>query len=262
MVEEVKEVGVDVVEEVKSEEVKAPKRSRTNYNDIRSELDKPRDERKETFQTRNGTFKVGRRYHLTDVDKAKILDKHEKMGCGDIINPLMLRIGPYWSAVEALIRLGADEWHNMKPIHDKMQEIMTPLPKKTKDAEGKVFMTNLWDHFMNKTPRKDAVKPRDGIGKIKQNFEVLQRLPWKMVDGVITPNGENNPYGLKLAQFLMSIDMRYVSVPGCPEQIPQICLNTGWDDEGNVVPLKAVKVKKSKKSKVEVEETSPSGEAI
>ena len=115
--------------------------------------------------------------------------------------------------------------------------------EKTKKDGGKTVQTNAWDDFYNKKPR-DAASPKDGLGRIKQNFSVLQRLP--------KPGGsEKNPYGLKLAQFGMTVDIKTEDEHGL--RVPYFMLNTSWDDDDKgttVVPMKPSRRSKAKTVKI------------
>lgn len=164
-----------------------------------------------------------RRYHLTNEEKINIIE--EAKALGRVANPLKGRIGAYWGSVEALIELGADEWHSLKKVALKMQEIMSGI-EKFKKSGGKTVQTNAWDEFYNKTKRDGASRPKDGLGRIEQNFKVLQRLPR-------AGKFEKNPYGLKLAQFGMCIDIQYREL-GENIHVPYFRLRTGgpFDDDG------------------------------
>jgi len=193
------------------------KRKTVNYNDIK---------KKDSSLSRN--------YELPSEQIAKI--RAEAKAAGTTENPLGNRNGAYWGSVQSLIDLGIDKFHRITDIRDKMQEIMSCIEKTKKDA-GKTVKTNAWDDFYNKKPR-DASKPKDGVGRIKQNFSVLQRLPK-------FGGNEKNPYGLKLAQFGMTIDIEYKDEHGV--QVPYFKLNTSWDDDPdgtNVQPLKPSRRKK------------------
>jgi hypothetical protein len=190
---------------------------KTCYLDRLSEAEKRFSERAK-IQGRNGD-EVQRKYHLTLEEK--VILQTEAISTGGVVNPLKNRIGAYWGQVESLILLGADEWHSLKKIRDKMQEVLSAIPKKKKRlATGKVIETDAWTDFYGKEGREGASKPKDGMGRIESNFKVLQRLPREGKE-------ENNPYGLKLAQFGMCIDIEYREV-SAGVYLPFIRLNTSW----------------------------------
>jgi hypothetical protein len=202
----------------------------TSYCDIRSEAEKKFRDRKR-IEGRNGEGYI-RKYHLTDDERVKLVS--EAAATGGVINPLKNRVGAYWGQVEALIQLGANEFHSLKKIRDKMQEILSGMPKKKKQA-GKVTETDAWTDFYGKKSRDGAAKPKDGLGRIEQNFKVLQRLPRAGKD-------EKNPYGAKLAQFGMTVDIEYrEAVAGSGMFLPFVSLNTThapWTDLDNPPQVK------------------------
>lgn len=191
-----------------------------SYNDFRAEVEKPYQERRKLLTGRALKETTPRKYHLRDDERVAMLA--EASATGGVINPLRNRVGAYWGQVEALIQLGANEYHSLKAIRDKMQEIMCVIPKKKKIG-GKVVETTLWSDFFDKRSRDGASKPKDGMGRVEQNFKVLQRLPRP-------GKREKNPYGLKLAQFGMCVDMEYREVAE-GIWLPFVRLNTGWQPD-------------------------------
>jgi len=190
-------------------------RKRSCYLDNLSEAEKPFKDRKK-IRGRDGETTI-RKYHMTSAERKRLIA--EAAASGGVVNPLKGRVGAYWGQVEALILLGANEWHSLKKIATKMEEVMSAKPKK-KEIGGKTVETTLWADFFDKPSRNGASKPKDGMGRIEQNFKVLQRLPRP-------GKAENNSYGIKLAQFGMCIDMEYREVsPGIC--LPFVKLNTGW----------------------------------
>jgi hypothetical protein len=210
-----------------------------NYNAIRDDVVKPFSERK-SIVGRGSNSTVPRRYHLTDEECKALLEEAKALGLS-CVNPLSGRTGTYWAQVQSLIDLGVDEYHSLKAVRDRMEVIMAAIPKEVKRGDKKVA-SNLWIEFYERRSKAGAAKARSGDGKIEQNFEVLQRLPRVDEKGV---NREHNPYGLKLAQFNMSVDIEYRVVEEGVEPIPYFCLNTKWADEASVSP-KRVKPKKKK----------------
>ena len=218
------ETDVDIT----SEAQRAP---RPSYVKLWREAEKPFAERQK-IHGRNGDSAL-RKYHLTEEDKQNLLT--EAAATGGIVNPLKNRVGAYWGAVEALILLGANEFHSLKKIRDKMQEVMSVIPKKREMDGGKVIDTDAWTDFYGKPGRPGAAKPKDGMGRIEQNFKVLQRLPREGKE-------EANSYGAKLAQFGMCIDIEYREVTPSIF-LPFVRLNTThipWtnlDEYPQLVPL-------------------------
>jgi len=196
-----------------------------SYNHWRTEAEKPFKDRKKVVGKRGET--IVRRYHFRSDQIAQL--KADAAATGGIINPLKNRIGAYWASVEALILLGINDWHSLKKIVDKMQEVMSAMPKKRK-VSGKIADTDAWSDFISKPSRDGSSSVAAYLRKIEQNFRVLQRLP--------RPNKEEcNPYGIKLAQFGMCIDIEYRVVEGCGDPLPYFRLNTTWtpDDTGLLV---------------------------
>ncbi len=206
------------------------KKKPINYNDIKDK-----------------DSKATRCYHHNPDQIEKI--KKEAESQGRVPNPLGNRNGAYWGSVEALILLGTDQWHKLSDIRDKMQEIMEAIPKVKKDA-GKTVQTNAWDDFYNKKSRA-ATNPKDGLGRIAQNFSVLQRLPKP-------GKNEKNPYGLKLAQFGMTIDIKYEEQHGV--EVPYFMLNTSWDQDMDGTTVKPLKPSRRRKRKPKAETESQSAD--
>lgn len=219
-------------------------RKRTNYNEHRVDAEKPFKERKKILG-RDGETPL-RKYHMTAEERQLLIS--EAAATGGVVNPLKGRVGAYWGQVEALILLGVNEYHSLKKVAGKMEEIMSAMPK-TKLVAGKKVETTLWAEFYEKPSRDGATKPKDGMGRILQNFQVLQRLP--------KPDRfENNPYGIKLSQFGMCIDIENREVsPGIA--IPFIRLNTQWpEDESGVIvkpitPERKRRTRKAEKAEIE-----------
>lgn len=226
---------------------------KTNYNAIRSEVEKPFGERSQVPSGRNGGMTTLRKYHLTDAEKTKIVERHKALGGGDIVNPLAGRSGVYYAQVEALIRLGINKWHSHKVIRDMMEKIMSGITKKRKRGED-VIETDAWTDFYGKAGRDGAEKPKDGDGKIIQNFKVLQRLP--------KPDGrERNPYGLKLAQFCMCVDIEFRAVAEGIDPIPHFRLNTEWENEEDVLPTYSNPTGRKRRKKAEKQDDSDDASA-
>ena len=233
--------------EEQSQETVAQAEIRRGYNAKREETEKPYRERK-AVEGRNGST-VQRKYHLTTEQKAAMIDA--AAATGTTVNPLQGRAGAYWGQVQALIELGINEYHSLKKIRDKMEEIMSAIPKK-KVRGGKTIETTLWADFYDKPKREGAAKPKEGIGRIEQNFKVLQRLP-REEEG----KEENNPYGYKLAQFGMCIDIEYrVAVEGM-DPLPYFRLNTTHAPSEDATGIKPIYInpnssRRGKKAKAAV----------
>ncbi len=230
------------ITEGSEDDILVSERKRTNYNEHREDAEKPFKERKR-IQGRDGETPL-RKYHMTAEERKVLIS--EAVATGGTVNPLKGRVGAYWGQVEALILLGINEYHSLKKVADKMEEVMSAMPK-TKMIAGKKVETNLWAEFYEKPSRDGATKPKDGMGRILQNFQVLQRLPQP-------DRFENNPYGIKLSQFGMCIDIENREVsPGI--EIPYVRLNTSWPEDEAGVIVKPIMPKGKRRRKVKAEKT-------
>ena len=207
------------------------------YQSLRSEVEKPYRDRRELGVGRSGRAVKPRKYHFTPQEKRELTAAAEQLGRKEI-NPFMKRVGLYYAQVESLIQLGADDWHSAKAVFNKTREILESI-KNEKTGE------TAWDKACGRKSKENAAKPKSIHGKVETNFEVLQRLP---------KNGkaERNPYGAKLAQFGMAVDIEYrkIEMPGISSaDLPPVAhyrLNTKtwneWDPtEGDcpVVPMRS-----------------------
>lgn len=97
--------------------------------------------------------------------------------------------GMYRYQVHVLYKMGINEWHNLIDYVKKLKEYVSSLKCLDEDFNNK------WDKFEN----RDNVSEfggKDFVGKIKDNFMLLQRL------------GGFNPYGYKLHQVGAAIDCK------------------------------------------------------
>lgn len=175
-----------------------------------------------------------RKYHFSAEEKKRLLTEADTLGT--TVNPLQNRRGVYWGQIQAIIELGVDEYHSPKAIRDKMRDVMSAVPKRKKLATKQYVDTTLWDDFVAKAPRENASKPKGALGRIEQSFRVLQRLPKASGCG-----GDKNPYGLKLAQFGICVDIDYRENP-IPGESPLafVRLNTKWDEDDDGLTIKPV----------------------
>src|ERR1035437_2117070 len=82
-----------------------------SYNDYRSEVEKPINERAKIVG-RDGCESPARKYHLKDEEKMNLVA--ESAATGGVVNPLKGRVGAYWGSIESLIQLGVMEYHSLK----------------------------------------------------------------------------------------------------------------------------------------------------
>jgi len=196
----------------------APKQT---YEDLKDQVEKPYSERSKLSIGRGGQAITPRKYHLTEQQLAKL--EAERAATGGTINPFKGRVGLYNSQVEALIQLGADEWHSLKTVVGKIEEIMTDLPGK----DGKTA----WETVLNRSSKTGASKPKDINGRIMQNYKVLQRIA--------KGGNDRNPYGEKLRQVCLAVDIKFEPLEGATD--PSLGtwyykLNTQFSTPDEVVP--------------------------
>lgn len=179
---------------------------RDTYNDIRNEFEKPIDERKNELIGRDGKVVKGRRLHNTSKELVELEQMSIALG-GSIINPFAKRKRSYWGAVESLIILGHDQWWSFKKVRDKIEEILSAI------SYNEHF--SIWQDICGecdedkkgekKAKRKQSERPLDINGRIRTNFKTLQRVPTRK---------DRHPYGEKLRQQKMCIDIRFIPFEG------------------------------------------------
>ncbi len=167
-------------------------------------LYKPEDAGKKIINSRGKEVTI-RKYHMTETEKLAAkkrwkkdilnVDKRIRNKSGrKFFNPY--RRGIYYYQVQALFLLEANEWHSLPDILKKMEEYMSEIPSKSNK------LVSEWDKYRTKGVRDFATRGKDFIGKIQENFILLQRL------------SQLNPYGYKLRQVGASIDIKRVDKKG------------------------------------------------
>ena len=203
------------------EAVKKPREPKQKYEDLKDQVEKPYSDRGTVSIGRGGKAIVPRKYHLTKDQLVKM--KAEAEAVGGAINPFKGRVGLYNAQVESLIQLGVNEWHSLKTVQIKIEEIMTALDGKDNK--------NAWEMVVSRASNPSASKPKDINGRIMQNFKVLQRG---------NKGNDRNPYGYKLMQVCEAVDIKFEPVPGTSDQSLGTWyyrLNTQFDRPEDVVPL-------------------------
>ena len=158
------------------------------------------------IQTEKGKNIIIRKYHLTEEEIARLTERWEleirevdkeirEKVYPHFFNPF--RRGIYHYQIKALYLLGASllgkgEWHDLKSIMNKLEEIMSFI-----SCSRYPFMTE-WDIFRGKLPRKNSMKSKDEKGRVQENMLLLQRL------------GRLHPYGYKLRQACAAIDLKII----------------------------------------------------
>ena len=160
---------------------------------------------KTIINKRNQYVKV-RKYHLTDSEIENCIQRHiqatkdvpesiKNLCSPYFFNPF--RRGIYWCQVQSLYLLGCNQWHNLRTILIKVEEIMRGI--KCSNNKGCI---NLWEQFNGKFSNVSSIKSKDFIGRVQENFIFMQRL------------GCNHPSGYKLRQACAALDLKRVSRRG------------------------------------------------
>ena len=180
-----------------SEEIKK------NYSDIMVETEKSSKDRVVIVNRRNNNI-VPRRYHMTDADMEKKRVKFQELVkdvsvdikelAGDVFFNPFRGSGIYFGCVQSLYLLGSNKWHEQNMVINKIADVMS----KIESRKG----ISSWQKFSGRLPRekggKTALTAKDDIGRIHQNYRVIQRL------------GGLNPCGYKLFQVGSCIDIKRV----------------------------------------------------
>jgi len=193
---------------------------------------KPENVGKE-FTNKKGKKSRFRKFHLTPTemvvyrqrweDEVRDIDNdiRDKVG-STFFNPY--RHGIYYYQVQALFLLGANEWHSLSDIVKKLEEYTTSLPLSPISVHGK-SCRNAWEQFRSKNTRDWAISAKDYIGRIQENYIMLQRL------------SKFNPYGFKLYQVCSAIDIKRVSRQGFSGGLYSYRLST-YSEQAKSLPIK------------------------
>jgi len=164
---------------------------------------------------RKGKILRVRKYHLTieEISKSRAkwqkevegIDKRIRNRAGDIFfNPY--RQGIYYYQIQTLFLLGANKWHGLTDIVQKLEKYTSQIPLKLSIVKNKGYHT-AWDKFRGKSSRENATVAKDYIGRIQENFIMLQRLSMM------------HPYGYKLHQVHAALDVKRMSRRGFEQGI-------------------------------------------
>jgi hypothetical protein len=147
-----------------------------------------------------------RRYHLTDkqmIQRRAIWEETVKdvpKKIKDMAGPLFFnpyRNGIYFAQIQAMFLLGANKWHNLLKIRDKMKQTMSSIIIKKRDKlSGITTEITAWEQFKYKNPRSLPELSKDNQGRIREN-----RL---------------HPSGYKLRQVCAAVDIKRVTRPDFP----------------------------------------------
>lgn len=197
----------------------------------------PDDAGKE-FLSNRGKVSKFRKFHMTieEIEQArdkwlKELKTHPdreeikklKKKSGNIFfNPY--RQGIYYYQVQTLFLLGANQWHSLTDIVKKLEEYTSGISLR-KSVMKKNGYHSAWDKFRGKSSREFARSSKDYVGRIQENFVMLQRL------------SSVNPYGYKLHQSHGALDIKRVSRKGFSQGIYFYRLST-YKHQAEALPIK------------------------
>jgi len=169
----------------------------------------PQDVGKEVSNAKGKVFKL-RKYHLTDSEMSLYRKKWDnevlkvniqtRRKSGDIFfNPY--RQGIYYYQIQTLFLLGANEWHSLSDIISKLEEYSSSVLLR-RSVVKKYGHHTAWDQFRGRRGRLEAKTSKDYVGRMQENFIMLQRL------------SQMHPYGYKLHQVFSAIDIKRISRKG------------------------------------------------
>ena len=165
----------------------------------------PKDIGREVINSR-GQKSVVRKYHMTEKEmtlaKKKWFKETSKLQKSliDAAGPYFYnpyRKGVYYYQIYSMFLLGANRWHSLSDIINKMEEIMSNI---IINRDG--FRNTAWDRFRGKTSREGSLRSKDFRGRIQENMIFFQRL------------NKLHPAGYKLRQVFSAVDMKRVSKKG------------------------------------------------
>lgn len=185
-----------------------PRFSKTDYDVIRQETEKPFKQRKKVLHPITGKMVVPRRYHLQSQELDQMWNSYKKTE--KFPNPYS-RHGIYWGFVEALIELGENSWWDFPKVKHRIEKCMSEVKRNEKSA---------WEEFVSKKS-KNYLCAKDLNGRIMETARMLQRVKGR------------NPYGEKLRQLKACVDITFNSMG-----LPFYRLNTSFVDYNDVEPYR------------------------
>lgn len=162
-----------------------------------------------TINGPRGRPTILRKYHLTDKQMdtrrqvwesqiQEVSDKVREMAGSIFFNPY--RNGIYFAQIQALYLLGANKWHNLLKIRDKMKQLMSKITIRKRDKLTEIYSEiTSWEQFKYKIPRGPLEHSKDEQGRIKENMVFFQRLT------------RLHPSGYKLRQVCAAVDTKRVT---------------------------------------------------
>lgn len=156
-----------------------------------------------SMPNKKGKSFIIRKYHLTEnelkICKKRWLEdistdqKLMSQSSKYFFNPY--RRGIYYYQIQTLFMLGVNQWHSLSDIIAKLETYMSGIILK-KNSSQRYGCSTAWEQFKGKKSREASVTSKDHIGRIQENFVMLQRLSCF------------HPYGYKLHQVFAAIDIR------------------------------------------------------
>jgi len=193
---------------------------------------RPADVGKE-FLNSKGKVLIIRKYHLTDkemeisrvrwLSDLKGVNKPTKVKAGELFfNPY--RKGIYYYQIQTLFLLGANKWHSLASIVKRLETYTSCIELDESIVKEQGYRT-AWDKFRGKTSRSFARSSKDYIGRVQENFIMLQRL------------SQRHPYGYKLHQVCSAIDVKRSDMRGFPQGFFSYRLST-YNKQAIALPIK------------------------
>lgn len=187
---------------------------------------------KESLNSKGKLIK-NRKYHLTDDEmpivrkkwlaEIKGTDLKLKSKAGRVFfNPY--RQGIYYYQIQTLFLLGANEWHSLPEIIEKLEEYTSGISLRASVVKSKGYQS-AWDKFRGKINRPWAKISKDYVGRIQDNYVMLQRLSQK------------HPYGYKLNQVCGAIDIKRIDKEGFTQGFYYYRLST-YRKRSEALPIK------------------------
>ena len=183
--------------------------------------------------TRTGKVIKLKKYHMTPkemivtrdkwIKDIKNIDKRIiKKADPHFFNPY--RQGIYYYQIQTLFLLGSNEWHSLQDIIKRLKEYTLKIVLKNFVYKRSGYYT-AWDKFRGKRNRDNAQRCKDYIGRIQENFTLLQRL------------SKLHPYGYKLYQVYAAIDIKRKNKKGFEQGLHFYRLST-YDSKKKSLPIK------------------------
>ena len=195
---------------------------------MREIMYRPKDVGKVVLNSHGKLTKI-RKYHMTEKNFKIIRERWEEsiIGVSEDIKKLAgdyffnpYRKGIYHYQIQSLYLLGANKWHSLNDILRKMEEVMSLIFIGKDNTEF-----NFWEKFIGKRNKEEAIRCKDYIGRIQENFVFFQRLT------------KLHPYGYKLRQVRAAVDIKRITRDGFPSGCYFYRLST-YNTEKESLPIR------------------------